>query len=169
MVYTFGNITALTSNKKIENEYGLAQSFVGGGLSALAGKSFNEVLDKPNYWINKDVFAKYGLQNVASNFAYDRRQEFFKKPLAIHGAAFMVGGVGASLQQGIMGGNEMNTPLSTVSRRFGLSMLAYGAEYSANYYFKSKMQYVKYGDYRSNKALSFGIKSLAYSWLFSFN
>jgi hypothetical protein len=103
MVYTFGNITALTSNKKIENEYGLAQSFVGGGLSALAGKSFNEVLDKPNYWINKYVFAKYGLQNVASTFAYDRRQEFFKKPLAIHGAGFMMGGIGASLQQGIMG------------------------------------------------------------------
>jgi hypothetical protein len=66
-----------------------------GGLSALAGKSLNEVLDKPKYWINKDVFAKYGLQNFASNFAYDRRQEFFKKPLAIHGAAIMVGGVGA--------------------------------------------------------------------------
>jgi hypothetical protein len=69
----------------------------------LAGKSFNEVLDKPKYWINKDVFAKYGLQNVASNFAYDRGQEFFKKPLAIHGAAFMVGGVGASLQGGLWG------------------------------------------------------------------
>jgi hypothetical protein len=71
-----------------------------GGLSALAGKSLNEVLDKPKYWINKDVFAKYGLQNFASNFAYDRRQEFFKKPLAIHGAGFIMGGIGGSLQQG---------------------------------------------------------------------
>jgi hypothetical protein len=31
-----------------------------------------------------EILTKYGLQNVASNFAYDRRQEFFKKPLAIH-------------------------------------------------------------------------------------
>jgi hypothetical protein len=45
----------------------------------------------------------YGLQNVAANFAYDKEQAFFKKPIAIHGAAFMMGGIGASLQQGIMG------------------------------------------------------------------
>jgi hypothetical protein len=47
-----------------------------------------------------EKLTKYGLQNVASNFTYDRWQEFFKKPLAIHGAAFMLGGIGGSLQEG---------------------------------------------------------------------
>jgi hypothetical protein len=116
---------------------------------------------------SQEMFAKYGLQNVASNFAYDRRQEFFKKPLAIHGAAFMVGGVGASLQQGIMGGERLRSDSFTFGKRFGLSMLAYGAEYSSNYYFKTKMQQVKYGDYRKNKGASYGIKSLAYSLLYT--
>jgi len=168
--FTGGALTSMNDllHGRIENEYGLAQSFVGGGLSALAGKSFNEVLDKPKYWINKDVFAKYGLQNVASNFAYDRRQEFFKKPLAIHGAAFMVGGVGASLQQGIMGKEFAKTTGSAFASKFLLSTTSYFAEYSTNFYFKTKMQYVKYGDYGTIKAWSFGVKSLAYSWLYSF-
>jgi F0F1-type ATP synthase membrane subunit c/vacuolar-type H+-ATPase subunit K len=116
---------------------------------------------------SQEIFAKYGLQNVASNFAYDRRQEFFKKPLAIHGAAFMVGGVGASLQQGIMGGEGLWGDGTTFAKKFGLSMLSYGAEYSSNYYFKTKMQYVNFGDYRSNKGASFGLKGLAYSWLYT--
>jgi hypothetical protein len=111
--------------------------------------------------------ATRGFQNVASNFAYHRRQEFFKKPLAIHGAAFMVGGVGASLQQGIMGGKQLDNPILTFSKRFGLSMLAYGAEYSSNYYFKTKMQQVKYGDFQKNKGASYGVKGFSYSWLYT--
>ncbi|MCH6198836.1 hypothetical protein MMU07_04560 [Aquiflexum sp. LQ15W] len=109
----------------------------------------------------------HGLQNVAANFAYDKEQAFFKKPFPIHGAAFMMGGIGASLQQGIMrktfGFSEARNFLHKLSR----SSLAYFTEYSANYYFKTKMQYVKYGDYRRNKAWSFGVKSLAFSWLYS--
>jgi hypothetical protein len=108
-----------------------------------------------------------GLQNVAANFAYDKEQAFFKKPLAIHGAAFMVGGIGASLQQGIMGKNFGESNLGAFVQKFGRSSLAYFAEYSANYYFKIKMQSVKYGDFRTNKAWSYGIKSLAFSWLYS--
>jgi len=152
----------------IDNGYGMVQSFVGCGLSSLAGKSFNEVLDKPKYWINKDVFAKYGLQNVASNFAYDKKQEFFKKPLAIHGAAFMVGGVGASLQGGIMGGENFRSLGASFGGRFLASSAAYLGEYSTNYYYKTKMQQVKYGDFRKNKGASYGIKSWAYSWLYTF-
>jgi hypothetical protein len=64
---------------------------------------------------------------------------------------------------------DLRVPFSAFSKKFGLSTLAYGAEYSLNYYFKTKMQYVKYGDYRRNKAWSFGVKSLAISWLFSLN
>jgi hypothetical protein len=110
-----------------------------------------------------------GLQNVAANFAYDKEQAFFKKPLAIHGAAFMMGGIGASLQQGIMGGGPLDNPILTFSRRFGLSLLAYGGEYTLNYYFKTKMQGVKYGDLRSGKGASFGVKAFFYSWLYSLN
>jgi hypothetical protein len=109
-----------------------------------------------------------GLQNVAANFAYDKEQAFFKKPLAIHGAAFMMGDIGASLQQGIMKGKSFESDFLTFGKRIGLSTLVYGGEYTLNYYFKTKMQNVKYGDYRGNKAWSFGIKSLAFSWLYSF-
>ena len=49
-----------------------------------------------------------------------------------------------------------------------MSSAAYFAEFSANYYFKTKMQSVKYGDYMKNKGASFGIKSWAYSWSYSF-
>jgi hypothetical protein len=105
---------------------------------------------------SQEIFAKYGLQNVASNFAYDRRQEFFKKPLAIHGAAFMVGGVGASLQGGIMGSENFRSFGASFGGRFLASSASYFAEYSTNYYYKNKMQYVKFGDYRSNKAASYG-------------
>jgi hypothetical protein len=115
------------------------------------------------------IFAKYGLQNVASNFAYDKKQEFFKKPLAIHGAAFMVGGVGASMQGGIMGGEGLWSDGTTFAKKFGLSILSYGAEYSSNYYFKTKMNYVKFGDYRSYKGASYGLKGWAYSWLYTWN
>jgi hypothetical protein len=115
-----------------------------------------------------EKLTKYGLQNVASNFAYDRRQEFFKKPIAIHGAAFMMGGIGASLQQGIMGKKFNQMQGLDFGAKFFQSTASYFAEYSSNYYFKTKMQYVKYGDYGTNKAWSFGIKSLAYSWLYSF-
>jgi len=38
-----------------------------------------------------EKFTEYGLRNVASNFAYDTDQEFFRKPIAIHGGAFMMG------------------------------------------------------------------------------
>jgi len=112
-----------------------------------------------------EKFAKYGLQNVASNFAYDTEQEFFRKPLAIHGAAFMMGGIGSELQDGIMEGNPFKNDAFTFAKKFGLSMLYYGSKYSANYYFKTKMQSVKYDDYRSNKGASYGIKSFAYGWL----
>ena len=169
--FTGGALTSMNDilHGRIENEYGLAQSFVGGGLSALAGKSFSDVTKDAKKWLDKDLFAKYGLQNVAANFAYDKEQAFFKKPIAIHGAAFMMGGIGASLQQGIMKGDRLWSDGLTFAKRYGLSTLAYGAEYSLNYYFKTKMQYVKYGDYRRNKAWSFGVKSLAFSWLFSWN
>jgi len=144
---------------------------VGGGLSALAGKSFYKSM--ASKWNLSDIakkasmesFPKYGLQNVASNFAYDTEQEFFKKPLAIHGAAFMVGGIGSAVQDGIMGGKRIWGDGFTFAKKFGLSMMSYGAEYSANYYFKTKMKSVKYGDYRSNKGASYGIKSFAYGWL----
>jgi hypothetical protein len=116
---------------------------------------------------SQEILSKYGLQNVASNFAYDRRQEFFKKPLAIHGAGFMMGGIGTSLQQGIMGKESSRFLGLDFGERFIRSTASYFAEYSANYYFKTKMQYVNYGDYRRNKAWSFGLKSLAYSWLYS--
>jgi hypothetical protein len=114
------------------------------------------------------IFPAYGLQNVASNFAYDKKQEFFKKPLAVHGAAFMIGGVGASLQGGIMGKTFGDSEIGSFYQRFGRSSLAYFSEYSSNYYFKTKMQQVKYGDFRKSKAASFGLKSFAYSWLYSF-
>lgn len=155
----------------IDNGYGMVQSFVGGGLSSLAGSSFGESV---KYKWNlagksgKEQFAKYGLQNVASNFAYDKKQEFFKKPLAIHGAAFMVGGVGASLQQGIMGKEFSKYIGVDFSPRFLASTAGYFAEYSTNYYYKTKMQQVKYGDYHKSKGASFGVKSWAYSWLYSF-
>ncbi|MCH6198840.1 hypothetical protein MMU07_04580 [Aquiflexum sp. LQ15W] len=116
---------------------------------------------------DREDIGTHGLQNVAANFAYDKEQAFFKKPIAIHGAAFMMGGIGASLQQGIMKGKSFESDFLTFGKKFGLSTLAYGAEYSLNYYFKTKMQYVKYGDYRRNKAWSFGIKSLAFGWLYS--
>lgn len=56
----------------IDNGYGMVQSFVGGGLSSLAGSSFGESVKYK--WdlagkSGKEQFAKYGLQNVASNFA----------------------------------------------------------------------------------------------------
>ncbi len=156
----------------IDNFYGAAQSFVGGGLSTIDGSSFSESV---NYkWglagkSGKEIFAKYGLLNVAGNFAYDKKQEFFNKPRAIHGAAFMMGGIGASLQEGIMGGERLRRDSFTFGKRFGLSMLAYSAEYSSNYYFKTKIQQVKYGDYRKNKGASYGVKSLAYSWLYTWH
>ena len=115
-----------------------------------------------------EKFAKYGLQNVASNFAYDKEQEFFKKPLAIHGAAFMMGGIGSELQDGIMGKDYGKSLFGAFGKRFGRSTLAYFAEYSSNYYFNTKMKQVKFGDYRSNKRASYGMKSWAYSWLYSF-
>jgi len=115
-----------------------------------------------------EKFAKYGLQNVASNFAYDKEQEFFKKPLAIHGAAFMMGGIGSAVQDKIMGGGYFGSPTASFGGRFLASSVGYFAEYSTNYFFKTKMQSLKYGDYRSNKGASYGIKSFAYSWLYSF-
>ena len=159
------------SSGSIKNEYGIAQSFVGGGLSTIAGSSFGGSVEYK--WglakkSGKEIFAKYGLLNVAGNFAYDKKQEFFKKPLAIHGEAFMVGGIGASLQQGIMGKKFHQIEGLDFGERFLRSSTSYLAEYSTNYYFKTKMQSVKYGDYRRNKASSFGIKSFAYSWLYSF-
>ena len=114
-----------------------------------------------------EKFTEYGLQNVASNFAYDTDQEFFRKPLAIHGAAFMVGGIGSAAQDGIMGEKFFQNEFSRFGARFLTSGAAYFAEYSTNYYFKTKMQQVKYGDFRKNKGASFGIKSWAYSWLYS--
>ncbi|MCC5929447.1 MAG: hypothetical protein JJU28_09400 [Cyclobacteriaceae bacterium] len=171
--FTGGVLTGMNdmAHGRIDNEYSLVQSFVGGGLSTLAGKSFNGSISEKwgiaDKYANKEIFAKYGLQNVASNFAYDKKQEFFKKPLAIHGAAFMVGGIGASVQEGIMEGNQSESEFFNFSKRFGLSMLTYGAEYSSNYYFKTKMQQVKYGDYRRSKGASYGVKSFAYSWLYT--
>lgn len=154
----------------IDNGYRMVQSFVGGGLSSLAGSSFGESVKYK--WdlagkSGKEQFAKYGLQNVASNFAYDKKQEFFKKPFAIHGAAFMMGGIGASMQGGIMGGNQYENEFLNFSKRFGFSMLSYGAEYSSNYFFKTKMQQVKYGDFQKNKGASFGVKGFSYSWLYT--
>ncbi len=116
----------------------------------------------------QETFTKYGLLNVAGNFAYDKEQAFFKKPLAIHGAAFMMGGIGASLQEGIMGGDFGDSIFRPFAQRLGQSSLAYFAEYSTNYYFKTKMRQVKFGDYRKSKAASYGMKSFAYSWLYSF-
>ena len=172
-----GTINAMTDigSGAAKNEYGMAQSFAGGGLSALAGKSFYKSM--ASKWNLSDIakkasmesFPKYGLQNVASNFAYDTEQEFFKKPLAIHGAAFMVGGIGSAVQDGIMGGNQYENEFLNFSRRFGLSMLAYGAEYSANYYFKTKMKQVKFGDFQKNKGFSYGVKGFSYSWLYTWH
>ncbi|WP_157972276.1 hypothetical protein, partial [Pleomorphovibrio marinus] len=147
-----------------------AQSFVGGGLSSYAGLSFSESIKYKWSLAGKsgvETFTKYGLLNVAGNFAYDKEQAFFKKPLAIHGAAFMMGGIGASLQEGIMGKESSRFLGLDFGERFIKSTISYLAEYKANYYFKTKMQNVKYGDYRRNKAASFGIKSWSYSWLYS--
>jgi len=77
----------------------------------------------------------------------------------------MVGGIGSAVQDGIMGGDPSDYAGLTFAKKFGLSMLSYGAEYSSNYYFKTKMKSVKYGDYRSNKGVSYGVKSFAYGWL----
>lgn len=160
------------AHNRIDNEYRMAQSFVGGGLSTLAGTGFHESISKKlglaKKYAAKEKFAKYGLQNVAANFAYDKDQEFFDKPLAVHGMAFMVGGIGSELQAGIMGGEYFGSPGLSFGGRFLASTAGYFAEYSANYYFKTKMQYVKYGDYRNYKAASYGAKSFAYSWLYSF-
>lgn len=164
---------------RIDNQYRLAQSFVGGGLSALAGKSFHQsvikkwgLADKTAAAIKKngmDRFASYGLQNVAANFAYDRDQAFFEKPLAIHGMTFMVGGIGAELQAGIMGKEFVrNYKFAEFGMKFLLSTGSYFSEYSANYFFKTKMQYVKFWGYGNYKGASYGIKSLAYSWLYTF-
>jgi len=160
---------------QVENRYGAFQSFVGGGLSAMAGRNFYNSLGKK--WgldaignpeariMNK--FASYGLQNVASNFAFDSRQEFFSKPLAMHGAAFMVGGIGASLQGGIMNAEFGRSTLGNFGARLGLSSAASFSEYTLNNYFKTKMKYVQYGNYASNKAASYSLKSWLNSWLYS--
>jgi hypothetical protein len=110
----------------------------------------------------------HGLQNVAANFAYDKEQAFFKKPFPIHGAAFMIGGIGGTVQKAIMGKFFDGGPFAAFGQRFVRSSLAYFGEYSVNYYYKTKMNHIKYGDYRSNKAASFLIKSWAYSWIYSF-
>jgi hypothetical protein len=163
--FTGGLLTGMNdlAHGKIDNEYRLLQSFVGGGLSALAGKSFHEsvskkwgLTDKATDVVKKkgmDRFTSNGLQNVAANFAYDKDQEFFEKPFAIHAMMFMVGGLSAELQAGIMGGKRFDDAGLTFAKRFVLSMISYGAEYSVNYYFKTKMQYVKYGAMATIKQL----------------
>ncbi|MCH6198838.1 hypothetical protein MMU07_04570 [Aquiflexum sp. LQ15W] len=117
---------------------------------------------------NREDIGTHGLQNVASNFAFDKEQAFFKKPIAIHGAAFMIGGIGGTVQKAIMGKFFDGGPYAAFGQRFVRSSLAYFGEYSVNYYYKTKMNHIKYGDYRSNKAASFLIKSWAYSWIYSF-
>ena len=69
---------------------------------------------------------------------------------------------------GLWGGKFSRSPFGNFGAKFGMSSAAYFAEYTANYYFKTKMQSVKYGDYRKRKGASYGIKSWAYSWLYSF-
>jgi hypothetical protein len=69
---------------------------------------------------------------------------------------------------GLWGRIMVNLYLGAFGAKFGLSTAAYFAEYSSTYLFRTKMKYVKYGDYNRNKATSFGLKSWSYGWLYSF-
>ena len=61
-----------------------------------------------------EKFTEYGLRNVASNFAYDTDQEFFRKPIAIHGGAFMMGVSVRRSRMGLWGENFRGLHLETL-------------------------------------------------------
>jgi hypothetical protein len=105
-------------------------------------------------------FAGYGTQALASDFAYDRDQKFFKKPISHHIGIFAVGGLGG-VAQGFAAelpdkAFELSkeTPLGAAFARTGLSLGSYFIEYTT-------MSWV-YGGYNSMYFKSPGTKVPSY-------
>ncbi|MFN3802556.1 hypothetical protein [Belliella pelovolcani] len=166
----------------IQNSYGMAQHFVGGGLASVAGKNFyssaskamelekaSELKKASNYFFGDalvDKAVSYGLQNIASNFAFDRSQSYFDSGAGLKiGGSFLIGAFGGLGQYGIMKGNIPKSQFLGFSKFFGYSTLAYLGEYSANNMWSTGNRYPSYRSYYRYKMGSLAIKSMFYTFL----
>jgi RHS repeat-associated protein len=158
------------------NAYGLAQAFVGGALAAKIGQSFYSSsayawghIDGPEYLINSgvDKMLSYGTQNLAANFAFDEKQQFFKKHWTTHLSAFTVGATGGLLQSEVMNNNFLiNSKNQTLKffTRLTLSSGFYAGEYALNYLGKSGGTKVSWDDFNRFKSTANFMKSFFYSF-----
>jgi RHS repeat-associated protein len=164
--------------RKDINLYGVAQDLVAGGLASVAGKSlYKSGLPPDENQILKTVFGdklidktvSYGLQNVGSNFAFDKSQSYFndRADLKIAGS-FLIGSFGGLAQSGIMKERTGSRGgAGTFGKLFGLSTFAYLGEYAANYLWNSSSRppSLSFSGYYGYKQASFGIKSMFYTYL----
>ena len=134
----------------VTDEYTFTQHFVGGALSAFAGKSFFKSISglsstaaKKGYSFGEygDKFVSYGIQANAFDFAYTSKESYAKKDFGQHFGTFIMGGLGGVMQGKAMSGSiETPSNLGDIGVAFGLSAIAYGIEYAgashikANYY-----------------------------------
>jgi hypothetical protein len=88
-------------------------------------------------------FAGYGTQALASDFAYDREQKFFKKPISHHIGIFAAGGLGGLAQGAALKDLPEQLKLEGLAATAvgaGASLGSYAIEYAAlsmvygNYY-----------------------------------
>jgi hypothetical protein len=120
--------------------YDMMQWFIGGGLTSYNGAKGAGMGNwkKEEYIFGKwdDLAIDKGMQALANDFAYDKYQNFFDKPLSHHFMTFTRGAAGAGLEQ-VAGynhvfeaGRKANTG-QTGRQLWG--MLLYSGAYSLEY------------------------------------
>jgi hypothetical protein len=176
------NVLAGHGAGNISSGYGMAQHFVGGALSAVAGRQLYRGLGKVsgNFYPGSDALStfadrlnipegirkglSYGSQNVASRFAYTDRKYFTGASLGNHLLGFAAGAGGGYLQYKLMLGDDLFGKIHPNYRNFSLpktiglkvaySTLSYGLEYAANTQLTYGRQNWKgYFDYKAHSYL----------------
>ncbi|WP_194774302.1 hypothetical protein [Pararhodonellum marinum] len=152
------NVIAGYGAGDLSSGYGVAQHFVGGGLSSITGRQlyramgtkwkFNPGADKlDGFFAEKGLSSRarkalsYGAQNVAARFAYTDRKYFTNADFFNHMTGFGVGATLGYMQYELMSG-DMLEKISPKFRRLDASQILrrklaystglYGMEYAMN-------------------------------------